>query len=270
MKKGYRFIRVSQNDYAEINWVFMPGGPGLGSEYLAAYLEDLKLPGAIWRCDFPGDGSNVLQEPIDYSSWPETLPEALSTLDKVILVAHSFSGMITQAQPALERELYGLVLMSTTPRMKMGLIPGVLKRTANIDMSLSNQANVVYLGKDSDINFKHFIMAWFNDLSLNEYKHATHELLEPLPYKGHIFSWALREFNPNYASKWVPKNVQTLIVSGEKDLLTPVSLFEKKSDYIRDNIKIQSIDGAGHFPWIESFEGVQSTLLAFYNSLTKC
>ncbi len=47
---------------SDINWLFLPGGPGLGSEALTdltGLLRD-KIPGVIWHFDLPNDGSNIL------------------------------------------------------------------------------------------------------------------------------------------------------------------------------------------------------------------
>lgn len=66
MKKHYlwtklkaRLLFISANNKASYNWIFVPGGPGLGSEYLLNLIELLHLPGIVWQFDFPGDGSNI-------------------------------------------------------------------------------------------------------------------------------------------------------------------------------------------------------------------
>ncbi|MFF7228150.1 hypothetical protein SAMN06272775_6268 [Streptomyces sp. 2323.1] len=40
------------------NWLFVPGGPGLGSESLLGLVAAAQVPGAAWLVDLPGDGSN--------------------------------------------------------------------------------------------------------------------------------------------------------------------------------------------------------------------
>src|ERR1700733_4332531 len=72
------------------NWLFLPGGPGLGSESLNGLAEILHLPGSVWHVDFPGDGSNTTTDDAEYfSHWSEALIEVTSALENVILVAHS-------------------------------------------------------------------------------------------------------------------------------------------------------------------------------------
>ena len=40
------------------NWLFVPGGPGVGSESLAGLVAAVRPPGTCWLVDLPGDGSN--------------------------------------------------------------------------------------------------------------------------------------------------------------------------------------------------------------------
>lgn len=69
-KDGGRLQFQSYSKQSEINWLFIPGGPGLGSAALNGLTEVLKnnIPGTLWHFDFPNDGSNVLEnKPI--SNW---------------------------------------------------------------------------------------------------------------------------------------------------------------------------------------------------------
>jgi hypothetical protein len=57
-KLGSRLKRVRTTGKKNLNWIFVPGGLGLGSEAIAPLTSILKLPGTIWHLDLPGDGSN--------------------------------------------------------------------------------------------------------------------------------------------------------------------------------------------------------------------
>lgn len=98
------------------HWLFLPGGPGLGSEALAGLtrLFKDKIPGEIWHLDLPNDGSNRLNDQA-LSHWRPALIEAVCRFEKTILVAHSSLGMYAQTVPELEHHLQGLVLMSSAP-----------------------------------------------------------------------------------------------------------------------------------------------------------
>ena len=86
------------------NWLFVPGGPGLGSQSLAGLVRAVALPGRSWLVDLPGDGSNrhppgALADP--FAQWPGVLAEAADGLDDVVLVGHSTGAMFALSVPEL-------------------------------------------------------------------------------------------------------------------------------------------------------------------------
>ncbi|HEY4831240.1 MAG TPA: alpha/beta hydrolase, partial [Waddliaceae bacterium] len=108
LKARLQLIRTTPS--ANFNWLFLAGGPGLGSESLGPLTQLLKLPGTMWNLDLPGDGSNLTSDDHHYfSRWSEALTESVNALDNVILVAHSTGGMYALATPALQKMLTGLV-----------------------------------------------------------------------------------------------------------------------------------------------------------------
>ena len=100
----------------DLNWLFLPGGPGLGSESLSSLVDILDFPGALWMVDLPGDGSNVTTNNQEsFAHWSKALIEVVFTLNNVILVAHSTGGMYALATPELQQLLKGLMLMDSAP-----------------------------------------------------------------------------------------------------------------------------------------------------------
>src|SRR5205807_21926 len=110
-KDGFRLTFVKSREGFPFNWLFLPGGPGLGSESLKDLTAMLELTGTIWHVDYPGDGSNRDIEHVDFTKWPEGLVNLVQTLEHVIIVAHSFGGMLTLTIPELEKHLDGIVLL---------------------------------------------------------------------------------------------------------------------------------------------------------------
>src|ERR1700712_5244480 len=55
---GVRMVRARRSP-GRWNWLFLPGGPGIGSDSLRDLGEPPDLPGTGWLVDLPGDGSNV-------------------------------------------------------------------------------------------------------------------------------------------------------------------------------------------------------------------
>jgi pimeloyl-ACP methyl ester carboxylesterase len=82
-------------------WLFLPGGPGLGSAYLESLCLSLDLPGTTLLIDFPKDGTNT-EGLLNFSYWKKGLIDLLGNYDQPILVTHSFSGMFALDTPELE------------------------------------------------------------------------------------------------------------------------------------------------------------------------
>lgn len=115
-QSGARIICKTVAPQHSINYLLLPGGPGLGSESLnelSTLLND-NIQANIWHVDLPGDGSNRGNNK-HFSNWQQALIEAASELDNTVLVGHSTGGMYIQDTPELENLIIGLVLMDTAP-----------------------------------------------------------------------------------------------------------------------------------------------------------
>ncbi len=55
-----------------------------------------------------------------------------------------------------------------------------------------------------------------------------------------------------YEAKWVPQNLNILIINGSADHITPLNLFNNNKLYHREKILTKEITGAGHYPWFEN------------------
>lgn len=76
-------------------------------------------------------------------------------------------------------------------------------------------------------------------------------------------------FDSIYQAAWVPKTIPTLIFSGEKDAITPISYFLQKKEYSRNNITIDIIEEAAHFPWIENPKKVTEIFLMHFHKIQR-
>lgn len=252
---GARLQLVRTNSEKDLNWLFLPGGPGLGSEYLYGLTQLLNLPGKLWLVDFPGDGSNVTSDDTKaFSDWSKGLAEAISTFKKVILVAHSSGGMFALATPELESMLLGLVLMSSAPDaswqksfmqyVQENPLPEVAKQQAIFEKNPSNET------------MKNFTLACAPYFSIPSGLKKNIALLEPLPFNYKTYTWAATHFDSTYQAKWIPENIPTLIFSGDQDHITPLRLFSDFTQFRRANILIREIKQAAHFPWIDNPEEI--------------
>jgi pimeloyl-ACP methyl ester carboxylesterase len=103
---GVRLRRASSRP-GRRDWLFFPGGPGIGSECLAGLVDGADLPGTSWLVDLPGDGSNVDAPgaPSDpYGLWPGVLSEAVDAVADPVVIGHSTGGADRIVDQLLWRE----------------------------------------------------------------------------------------------------------------------------------------------------------------------
>jgi len=80
------------------NWLFFPGGRGIGSESLQELADVADCPDTSWLVDLPGDGSNVAAPgaPADpYPLWPQVLLEAVDAVPHAsapVVIKPPFAG----------------------------------------------------------------------------------------------------------------------------------------------------------------------------------
>jgi len=250
------------------NWLFLPGGPGLGSESLRTLTKILKLPGTIWHLDLPGDGSN--QTPDDekyFSRWSEALLEAVSSLNNVILVAHSTGGMYALASPKIEKILKGLVLMDSAPDSSWQ--KEFIQHVQAHPIKQTDKLQIQYAKKPSNTLLRKITIASATYSFTKKGLNKGMSLLKGLPFNYKTCEWSGKHFDKTYKSKWVPRNIPTLILAGEEDQIIPLDLFSLSKKFQRKNIIIRSINNAGHFPWIENPRQVVNVFNEYYEFLLK-
>lgn len=249
-----------------INWLFLPGGPGLGSESLHGLAELLKLPGNSWHVDLPGDGSNTTEDDTEaFSHWSAALIEAVSALPNVILVAHSSGGMFALATPELENILQGLVLMDSAPNAGwQGFFMNYVNHHPLPDI---DKLQHLYDLDPSNEKLKSLTIACAPYFSAEKSQKKIVSLFETLPFNYRSHLWSATNFDTTYQAKWIPKTIPALIFAGEQDILTPLKLFLANKDFQRENIIIRAITDSSHFPWFENPQEVKQIFEEYYQAL---
>ncbi|MCL9682479.1 alpha/beta fold hydrolase [Legionella maioricensis] len=254
LKARLRYIKSSEGK--PYNWVFLPGGPGLGSESLSELTSLLQLPGTIWHLDLPGDGSNITEDDSHYfSHWSDALVEAVESLDKVILVAHSTGGMYALATIKLQRLLSGLVLMDSAPDASWQQIFGEYVKKHPI--AALEKLQEKYLEHPGNETLKKMVIVSAPYLFTPAGLKKDLSFLELLPFNYRTCDWSAQYFDGDYTCQWIPETIPTLILAGDSDRITPLKLFSDSSGFHRDNILIREIPQSGHFPWIDNPDGVR-------------
>ncbi len=262
-----RLLLVRRSEEVHLNWLFLPGGPGLGSESLLPLINILELPGNLWCLDLPGDGSNITEDSVkSFSNWSSALIEAVSTFDRVVLVAHSTGGMFALSVPEMESLLQGLVLLDSAPSSQwQTLFAEAVKSFPIPELELLQGK---YKNAPSNEGLKVLTLASAPYLFTSKGQAAGLKMLSNLPYNYEVCQWSEEHFDHTYHAKWIPRSIPTLILHGENDLVTPQKLFIESKEWLRVNIVYKSVAHAGHFPWIENPMDVLAAFKEYYALLT--
>ncbi|VTU41435.1 Alpha/beta hydrolase family protein (plasmid) [Variovorax sp. PBS-H4] len=263
---GVRMRQVRRRP-GELNWLFFPGGPGLGSESLTELVETVDVPGTSWLVDLPGDGSNVgapgaPRNP--YSLWPQVLLEAVAAVPQPVCVGHAAGGEHLLSVSELEGYLRGLVLISAAP--DAGWMPAFSTMTQDNPLPEAAAATDRYNRQPGDDTLRDLAVAsapWnFTAQGLA----AGRDLLSRLPYNSAAVEWSSAHVDRTYVSAWWPENLPTLILSGQDDRTVTQDLWADPH-YRADHVLHHQIPAAAHFPWIEQPDAVRAAFAEFTAAL---
>ena len=252
--------RISRG--GDLNWLFLPGGPGIGSQSLHELVDIVDVPGCSWMVDLPGDGSNVdipgvPAEP--YRLWPQVLLEAAHAVAHPVFVGHSTGGQYLLSVPELEGCLEGLVLISTAPDASWR--PSFEQMTRRNPLPGVEQASARY---QSDPTNEHLRLLTIESAPWNFARHNVAQgakILARCPYNSRAVQWSDANFDHSYQLAWWPTTLPTLIVSGSADRIVTQTLWQAKRFQTPNTIR-RVIAEAGHFPWIEQPTAVHDTFAA--------
>lgn len=244
-----------------LNWLLLPGGPGLGSESLLELAVALDVPGSIWLVDLPGDGSNtVAHSPDPFANWPDVLIEAVDTLPEAIFVGHSTGGMYLLATPALQGRLRGLALLDSAPNSAWHA--DYVAMTRRHPLPEFDLAVAAYSRQPTLEKFTAMVVAataWnFTPSALT----AGRKLLARLPYNIAAVTWSDTHFDHAYQARWWPSDIPVLRLYGDSDRIVSQHGWRDPAYHTPNHIACE-IAGAGHFPWIENPEAVTQAFRDF-------
>ncbi len=214
---GVRLRRHSLRP-GRLNWLLLPGGPGIGSESLEELAVALEVPGTVWLVDLPGDGSNRSppggsDDP--FGCWPQVVCEAAQALPDVVFAGHSTGGMYLLDTPALQPHLRALALLDSAP--DAGWFAHYLEMTRAHPLAEVEAATARYVGDQSDANLGRIAVAsapWnFTPAGLP----PGRALLARMPYNGAAVAWSDSHFDHTYRAQWWPTDIPVLRLAGADD-----------------------------------------------------
>jgi len=247
-------VRLRQHSAraGSLNWMLLPGGPGIGSESLAELADALCVPGIVWLVDLPGDGSNrvapgMADDP--FAKWPQVLVEAAQAMPDAVFVGHSTGGMYLLATPQLDGLVRGIGLLDTAPDCKWH--PRFVEMTARHPLPEVEAATKLYKCDKRDENIAAIAVAsaeWnFTPVGLP----AGRELLARMPYNSAAVDWSEDNFDHIYKVAWWPSAVPVLVLAGAEDRIVWQGGWDDER-FHTPNALFRMIPAGGHFPWIEN------------------
>lgn len=255
-----RFIHVLERPPREskgFRTIFVPGGPGFDSSYLRKLVDTLDLPGSSWLCDLPGNGEyKPAGYPIfSFTKWRESFSRDIAAFKSrpggpLVVVGHSFGGLLTLTCPELEGIVDHLILLNSLPRNLTDSVP-------ELDFIRAGKIAEAARFKDEALNTKteeavdNYLLA-FKDFFFADFEEGEREEVQraqAIRCAWQPLYWFEAEMPLRDACLWAPNPARcpTLIVGGEKDVLC--NAFE--SDARFNVLPKVVISGAGHFCWLK-------------------
>jgi pimeloyl-ACP methyl ester carboxylesterase len=262
-------LRVSRTNPGQLDWLFLPGGPGIGSESLTELVETVDVPGTSWLVDLPGDGSNTdapgaRADP--YALWPQVFLEAVAAVKNPVCVGHSTGGEYLLSIPELEQRIRGLALVSTAPdagwmpvfeaMCAANPLPGVAAAADRYEHDPTNDNLGRIAVESAPWNFTPDGVA------------AGRALLARMPYNKDAVEWSDKNFDRTYLASWWPATLPTLIVSGSDDRIVIQRLWNDPR-YGGPNIRRRIIDGGAHFCWLERPDAVRDAFAQLTSDIAR-
>ncbi len=243
-----------------LNVVLLPGGPGMGAEYLKKLAHLMPPICSTWLVDLPGNGNHRVDQNIDYEMWPDYLEDIFAHLSNVVLVGHSYGGILILLNPKLDALAKGLMIISSRPKEISAA--DKLNYKANTEFSELMKA---YNFNPSDHLLKAAIIAATDLYFTKEHLEEGATLLKETSYAHEAYHLRSLPLYKNYQAQFVP-TCPTLILSGDVDWVCPLKYFQSDERFKRDHIDMVEIHGANHFPWIDN---PQDTLTALSHWIYK-
>lgn len=265
---GVRYTTVKKLDGNQLDFVILPGGPGADSAYCKGLIESVNFPGNVYLMDLPGSGSNTNVGPdYDYNEWLNIFIPSLKRFKNLVLIGHSFGGMLPLLFPCLETKLKGFIAIDSAPSLWVEEAVKYAKKFNVPDLTKELTAfNDDPCQKKFDVALNACMPYYFHPDFLTTGKALLADL--PFQYRPACW-WQHKSVEMNYDARWIPKTVPTLIINGDFDLITPYYLFSRDKRFERPNIKIVCIADAGHMPWVEQPEKTRNTIMPFVQKLSQ-
>lgn len=257
LKNKCILTNIQSSDKNLKSLLFLPGGAGIQSSYLADLGKKLNLNLNIWTLDYPRVSTDYED---CFVKWGDDTYEACSYIKSPILIGHSFGGCLILSLKDIFKYSDGIVILSATPSGR-DLYSNFQKIKLRIPHEI--EINKLYESSKSDKNLKLLFKIWVPYYFLEKnyeigkqfFENCSFNYLAFEKYKNSIFS---------YRFTWENVLKPVLIFSGTNDSLCPVKDFSRYSLFSNSQfISVEVIKNSGHFCWLENHQEFELKLNYF-------
>lgn len=211
--------------------------PGWGNnrQTFTYLIHDLKKYFTVYIIDYPGFGNSSLNKDLTIFEYTDIIYQFIKIikLDNSILIGHSFGGrIISILSTSYDVTFKKLLLMDVAGLKEHRIINFIRKKLYKLLKKIS-----FLLPKKKR---KRYLNLLFHKFASNDYK-----LLPPNLYK--TFQNVVSVNLKSYYKKIV---LETLLLWGEKDDITPIKMGKKLNKYLKNSTLIP-ISNTHHFPYLE-------------------
>lgn len=243
---GSKLKKVSEGQ--KLNWIFLPGGPGLGEEYFEDLFKEKFLLGNVYLYKFPKYEAIANYE-LFYLALQKDISDIIQYLKNSILVGHSFSGMLLQTLSIPSSKNCKLVLLNSSPSLDCF----ESAKNALLDFSKSEQKIIAkteqnYAFKKTNQNFIEMLKAWSPYYVNRKNKTEYYKMLSACSVDYQFYEWGRNYFFEKFVKIGkIPKD--SIIINSSKDKICPSHLYK---NYDLTENWLVSLDLSSHFPWLEN------------------
>lgn len=251
-----RYTVVKKLNVPAYDFIFLPGGPGADSSYFFSLTDAVKFPGNCYFLDLPGNGDHIVDNP-DYDQWLSILEKSLKQFNNPVVVAHSFGGILTLMCKELKPLLKGVIILDSAPSF---WVHEAVKYAKNFDVPDLTEPLTKFNNNPNQENFESALKACMPYYYVPGFEDQYKEVFSSFHFAYQPAVWG-QEKGVEWDDyvQWIP-SVPTIIINGTHDLMTPYYMFKNDKRFNKPNIKIAVVENAGHLPWIEKPQVMQSLI----------
>lgn len=177
-------------------------------------------------------------------------------------MGHSFGGMLLLSEAQIQMNAKALILMSTVPHTIFMENGGSYLDHPDFQKKLS-----YYKKSPSDEALRQMVVAlspfYFEEKEMTQGK----AMLTNMGYSHLAYDHLFSTFLQTYSASYIP-DIPCMILSGDADVVTPLTYFQDDARFKKKNIAISSIKQSNHFPWINNPKETYRALNDFLNDLS--